>query len=128
MLNEKDIKSLAGAPRMHQVAVWVFILGIALFLFGAIYNLYLAFHYAGLEGLGIRDALSMWNEETVLEKLYSGYNLESKHRLNMSILHFGCLILFSCYLWFIQWNKNRNSRILSELVSCGALTKEQLNV
>ena len=129
MLSPKDIKALAGpSQRQCLLIIWVFIFVIIFPAFGVIYNLYLAIHYAGLEGLNLSETLSLWNEETILEKYYSGFNVASKHRLNMSILDIGLVIISSLILWFFLWNRRRNKRIVSELIKCGALTEGQLNV
>lgn len=129
MLNKNDIKSLVGLPqRQYMIIIWMLIFGIALSVFGVIYNSWLAIHYASLEGLSFRETLSLWNEETVLERYYSGFNVASKHRLNMSILSLGNAVLFSIFLWSSQFLRKRNNRVISELIKCGAITQEQLNV
>jgi hypothetical protein len=75
----------------------------------------MAIHYASLEGWSFQETLSLWNEETVLEKKYSGFNVASKHKLNMSILSLGQAVLFSIFLWSFQLERKIKNRILAEL-------------
>ncbi|MDC0660925.1 hypothetical protein [Marinobacter sp. SS21] len=128
MLSDKDIKAVVGpTPRMYMFLKCTVAFLILFFGFGAVYNLYLAFHYASLFGLDVFGAIELWNQETVLRKTYAGYELASLHRLNMSILSFGMVILLSLQLgWFITTRK-RNSRILSALVQAGAVSGERVN-
>lgn len=129
MLNPRDIKALVGpSRRQYLLLIWASILIIVFFAFGVIYNLYLAIHYASLDGFNLGETLSLWNEETILEKFYSGFNVESKHRLNMSILDFGVAAITGLNLWLFFSNNRRKRRIVSELIECGALTEEQLDV
>ena len=90
--------------------------------------MHLAYYYASLEGLNFREILSLWNEETILEKSYTGFNVASKQKLSISIMDFGFASILGLQLWFFIWNKKRNNRIVSELIECGSITEKQLSV
>jgi hypothetical protein len=124
MLTEADIKALKGiSPKQYAVSKYALVFGVILSLYAAVHNFYLAIHYPSLDGMSFSETVEIWNETTVLERYYSGYIVESKHRLNMSILGIGQVVLFSMLLWFIGSIRQRNNRILSELIKCGSLEK-----
>jgi len=125
MLTQNDIKFIKSSQNKYFPLVkYLFIFAIAFSIVGLGYNAYLAINYAGLGGMDLSATASFWNQEIKLEKNYTGYELESLHRLNMAILNLGLVVLFSIHLRSITTERKRNKRIYSELIKCGSVENE----
>lgn len=124
MILEKDIKALKGiSDKKYKIVQTAFFLAILFQLFVAFHNLSLAIDYGQEMGLDAKGILTMWNAEPNLQKQYIGYEVQSKHRLNMAILSFGLALLFVMYSVSMSIDRNRNKRVLEALGQCGAINR-----
>ena len=81
----------------------------------------MAVNYGQAMGLSFAGVLDMWNTEPKLQKLYSGYEVQATHRLNMAIVSFGGSLLTFIMAVSISFDRSRKKRILSALEQCGAI-------
>lgn len=124
MILEKDIKALKGiSDKQFKIVQTAFFLAILFQLFIAFHNLSLAIDYGQEMGLDAKGILTMWNAEPNLKKQYIGYEVQSKHRLNMAILSFGLALLFVMYAVSMSIDRNRNKRVLEALGQCGGINR-----
>lgn len=63
-------------------------------------------------GLDLKLILAMWNAEPQLGRMYSGYEVQSLHRLTITILNFGSAIIMSLIVYGMAVTRSRNKRIL----------------
>lgn len=127
MLSQKDIKALTlPSTKQYFYIFWLCLFMVLLFGVATVYNFYLSIYYANVTGLSFIETLSVWNEQTTLDEFYSGFIVESKHRLSIAIIFFGVAILTILDWWYFHLNRKRNRRIIKELIECGSITKEQL--
>jgi len=126
VIPKKDIKTLKGlTDKQFKFAQAAFVLAILFQLFIAYHNLSLAIDYGQKMGLDTDDILAMWNDEPKLQKKYIGYEVQSKHRLNMAILSLGLALLFVLYVVSMTIERSRNKRVLEALVQCGAMDRNK---
>ena len=72
-------------------------------------------------GLNFEGILGMWNAERDLKKQYIGYEVQSLHRLNMTIINFGEVLIFVILAVLMSITRSRNKRVLAALENCGAI-------
>lgn len=113
MITEKDIKSLKGQSDFHfRLIQGLFISGVFLQLFSCYNNLSLAIIYGEAIGLNFKEILAMWNADPQLDRIYSGYEVQSLHRFATAILNFGSAIIISVIVYGMIVTRFRNKRIL----------------
>ena len=122
MISEKDIKALNGvSDRQYKFTQAAFIVFILFHLFLVYNNFSLAVNYGRAMGLQFAGILAMWNAEPELQKLYTGYEVQSLHRLNMAIISFGVVLLFIIFAISSSKSRKRNKMALAALEQCGAI-------
>ena len=128
MLTKNDIKDLVGINNnIYALMKYTFITAIIFFFVSAGFNLYLSINYASLHGLNFSNTMNLWNEGASLERVYSGLEHQSLIKLNTAIIRFGAAIVFVILLIHSITIRKRNKRILSVLVKCGEIKKEDIN-
>ena len=126
MLTDKDMKTLnPGSERQYLIIKYSLVVFILFQIFITINNFTLALNYAELGGYDFSQTLHLWNQDLQLEKNYSGYEVQSLYRLNMGIINFGVVLILILLVWFMALSRKRNKRIISELINCGAISKER---
>ena len=119
---KKDIKILKGVSETKYKFAQVFLIFFFLLqLFVTYNNVSLAINYGQAMGLSFAEILDMWNTEPNLQKLYSGYEVQTIHRLNMAILSFCASLLILMTTAFVSFDRLLKKRILSTLEQCGAI-------
>ncbi len=127
MLSEHDVKILRGLGTTHFRIVLGLTLLFAIFeAYFAYYNLSLALGYARAIDLDVQGTLRMWNAEPELRELYSGFEVQSRHRLNMAILSFGGVLFAAILAASLVLNRSHKKRVLAELECVGAIGVENL--
>lgn len=113
MITEKDIKALRGQSDLHfKLIQGLFISGIFLLLFSCYHSLSLAISYGEAMGLDFEAILAMWNAEPQLDRIYSGYEVQSVHRLSVAVFSFGSAVIISIVASGMIVTRSRNKRIL----------------
>ena len=56
--------------------------------------------------------IAMWNADPQLERIYSGYEVQSLHRFTVAIFNFGSAIIISVIVYGMIVTRSRNKRIL----------------
>jgi len=128
MITDKDVESLIGPPdKYFTLAKFIFLIGIAISIIGACYNLYLSIQYVSPHEFNISNALALWNSQIPLNGTYSGFEHHSILKLNNSIYNLGTAFVFSFLLFSITTSRQRNKRILASLIECGAVSSNETN-
>ena len=113
LITEQDIKALKGQSDLHfKLVQGLLISGIFLQLFFCYHSLSVAISYGKAMGLDFEAILAMWNAEPQLDRIYSGYEIQSLHRLTVAILNFGSAIIISIIVYGMIRTRSRNKRIL----------------
>lgn len=86
-------------------------------------NFSLAVTYGESMGLNFEGVLEMWNAEPELQKQYLGYEVQSLHRLNMTILNIGTVIIISAAYITMGITRARNKKVLAALENYGEINK-----
>jgi len=128
MITQKDIESLNGLPdKYFTLAKSVFLIGIAISIASACYNLYLSIQYVSPHEFNISNALALWNSQIPLNDTYTGFEHYSILKLNSSIYNIGAAVVFSFLLFSITATRKRDKRILASLIECGEISSNKTN-
>lgn len=122
MILDKDIKMLEGSSQYQfNFALSVLIVSALFLLFITYNNFSLSIYYAEKINLDFEDIVSIWNAQPELLKQYSGYEVQSLHRMNMAILNFFCSMFIFIVAYSAYNTRLRNKRILETLHECGGI-------